>query len=249
MGNFANFLIGGKNLGLFVIADLHLSFGVNKPMDIFGGWNDYVSRLTENWQKKIKKDDIVVMPGDLSWGMNFEQAYKDFEFVNNLNGIKIISKGNHDYWWNTKSKMDRFLSENGFDTIKILHNNHYRYENFGICGTRGWINDNSEPADAKVLAREAGRLTMSIESALKENLKPLVFLHYPPVYANSRNYEILEVLHKYNIKQCFYGHIHGNGKNYAVNGTMDGIRYYLISSDFLQFDPMDITKIVQSDNS
>ncbi len=235
-------------MSLFVIADLHLSLGVDKPMDIFGGWDDYVSRLEENWQSKVKPEDTVVMPGDLSWGMNFSQSFKDFEFVNSLNGIKIISKGNHDYWWNTKNKMDKFLSENGFDTIKILHNNHYKYGNIGICGTRGWINDNGEPADQKVLAREAGRLSVSIESALKEGLRPVVFLHYPPVFANSCNYDILEVLHKYDIKQCFYGHIHGKAKSLAINGVRDGIDYRLISSDFLQFDPMDITKIVQSDN-
>lgn len=233
---------------LFVIADLHLSLGVDKPMDIFGGWDDYVSRLEENWKKNVGPDDVVVMPGDLSWGMNFEQSYKDFEFVNKLNGTKIISKGNHDYWWNSKSKMEKFLSDNGFDTIKILHNNHYRFNDIGICGTRGWINDNTEPADAKILAREAGRLKLSIESALKENLKPVVFLHYPPVYANSRNEEILEVLNYYKIKECFYGHIHGKGKLYAINGMVDGINYHLISSDYLQFDPMDITKIVQNDN-
>lgn len=235
-------------MSLFVIADLHLSFGVNKPMDIFGGWDEYVPRLETNWQNKVKPEDTVVLPGDLSWGMNFEQSRKDFEFLNKLNGRKIISKGNHDYWWNTKSKMDKFLSENGFDTIKILHNNHYEYEDIGICGTRGWINDNSEPADAKVLAREAGRLEMSIQSALKAGLKPLVFLHYPPVYYNSRNEEILSVMEKYGIKRCFYGHIHGNAKRYAVNGEFDGVIYQLISSDFLKFDPLDITKIVQSYN-
>ena len=222
-------------MSLFVIADLHLSFGVNKPMDIFGGWDEYVPRLETNWQNKVKPEDTVVLPGDLSWGMNFEQSRKDFEFLNKLNGRKIISKGNHDYWWNTKSKMDKFLSENGFDTIKILHNNHYEYEDIGICGTRGWINDNSEPADAKVLAREAGRLEMSIQSALKAGLKPLVFLHYPPVYYNSRNEEILSVMD-------------GNAKRYAVNGEFDGVIYQLISSDFLKFDPLDITKIVQSYN-
>lgn len=233
---------------LFVIADLHLSFGVDKPMDIFGGWDDYVSRLEVNWEKNVGPDDVVVMPGDLSWGMNFEQSYKDFEFVNKLNGTKIISKGNHDYWWNSKSKMEKFLSDNGFDTIKILHNNHYKFNDIGICGTRGWINDNTEPADAKILAREAGRLKLSIESALKENLRPIAFLHYPPVYANSRNEEILEVLNHYGIKECFYGHIHGKAKQYAINGIVDGINYHLISSDYLQFNPMDITKIVQNDN-
>ena len=144
-------------MSLFAIADLHLSLGTDKPMDIFGGWSDYVTKLETNWQNKVRPEDTVVIPGDISWGMNFEQSKKDFEFINKLNGRKIISKGNHDYWWNTKNKMDKFFAENGFDTINILHNNHYSYEGCGICGTRGWISDNGEPADQKVLAREADR--------------------------------------------------------------------------------------------
>lgn len=235
-------------MALFVMADLHLSLSVDKPMDIFSGWQDYVSKIEENWQKKIKPEDTVVIPGDISWAMGLEQSLPDFEFLNKLNGKKIIMKGNHDYWWNTKSKMEKFFADNGFDSINILHNNHYEYEGIGICGSRGWINETSEPADKKVLAREAGRLTVSIESALKADLKPVVFLHYPPIYGTSLNYDMLEVLHKYNIKWCFYGHIHGSGSEYAINGCRDGVNYRLIASDFLQFDPMDITKIVQSDN-
>lgn len=235
-------------MSLFVIADLHLSLSVDKPMDIFGGWDDYVNKIEYNWQRKIKPEDTVVIPGDVSWAMSLEQSVKDFEFINKLNGRKIISKGNHDYWWNTKSKMDGFFAKNGFDTLNILHNNHYEYEGFGICGTRGWINETSEPADKKVLAREAARLTASIESALNAGLKPIVFLHYPPIYGTSCNYDMLEVLHKYDIKWCFYGHIHGSGHGYAINGCRDGVNYRLVSSDFLQFDPMDISKIVQNDN-
>ncbi|MBR1423881.1 MAG: metallophosphoesterase [Ruminococcus sp.] len=235
-------------MSLFVIADLHLSLGVNKPMDIFGGWKDHVARLEENWQAKVKPDDTVVIPGDISWGMNYEQSKADFAFIDRLNGIKIISKGNHDYWWETKTKTERFFKENGFETLHILHNNHYRYGNIGICGTRGWINEPDEPSDAKVLAREAGRLRMSIESALTEGLEPVAFLHYPPVYGSSCNYDMLDVLHQYKVKRCYYGHLHGNAHNYAINGQRDGIEYRLIASDFLQFDPLDISEIVQSDN-
>lgn len=235
-------------MSLFVIADLHLSLSVNKPMDIFGGWNDYISRIEKNWKEKIKNNDTVVIPGDISWGMNFNDSLKDFRFLNSLPGKKIILKGNHDYWWNTKTKMDNFFAENGFDTLNILQNNHYAYENIGICGTRGWINETEVAADKKVLAREAGRLSASIESALKENLTPFVFLHYPPIFANDYNYEILEVLHKYGIKQCFYGHIHGRASQNAINGTRDGITYHLVASDYLKFCPMEITDFVQSDN-
>lgn len=233
---------------LFTIADLHLSFGVDKPMNIFGGWDDHVNRLKQNWQKKISPDDIVVLPGDLSWGMNLEQSKKDFAFLNSLNGTKIISKGNHDYWWETVSKMKRFFDENGFDTLRLLHNNHYAFGDVGICGTRGWVNDNSEPASAKVIAREANRLELSIQSAVKAGLRPVVFMHYPPIYGDSRNFEMLDVLYKYRIKRVFYGHLHGKAHGYAVNGIYDGINYNLISSDYLHFDPMDITEIVQSDN-
>ena len=233
---------------LYTIADLHLSFGVDKPMNIFGGWNDHVQRLEKNWQDKISPEDIVVLPGDLSWGMNFEQTEKDLAFLDSLNGTKIISKGNHDYWWNTISKMQKFFDEKGFKSLNILHLNHYAFGNIGICGTRGWVNDNSEPASAKVIAREAIRLEMSVKSAISAGLTPVVFLHYPPVFGESRNFEILDVLYKYGVKKVFYGHLHGKAHGYAVNGMYDGIEYRLISSDFLHFDPLDISEIVQSDN-
>lgn len=235
-------------MSLFVMADLHLSLSADKPMDIFGGWKDYIQKIEENWQKKIKPDDTVIIPGDISWSMGLEQSYKDMEFLNKLNGTKIILKGNHDYWWNTKNKMDSFFQKNGFDTLNILHNNHYAYGKTGICGTRGWINDGSEEGDKKVILREAGRLEASVSSAEKAGLDPVVFLHYPPIFGVGCNYDMLEVLHRHNIKWCFYGHIHGRGHEFAINGERDGINYRLISSDFLQFDPMDITKIVQSDN-
>ncbi len=217
-------------------------------MDIFHGWKDHVSRIEENWQKKVSTEDVVVIPGDISWAMDFEQARPDFEFINRLNGTKVISKGNHDYWWSTKAKMNRFLSDNGFDTIKIIQNDHFAFGDIGICATRGWVNDNSEPADAKVIAREALRFELSVKSALDEGLKPVAFLHYPPVYGASRNIPMLEMLGRYDVKQVFYGHLHGGAHKFAVNGSFEGIEYHLISSDFLQFDPMDITKIVQSDN-
>ncbi len=229
-------------MAIFTIADLHLSLGVNKPMDIFGGWSDYVLRLEESFKANIKNDDTVVIPGDISWGINLSEAKPDFAFLNSLPGEKILIKGNHDYWWETKTKLEKFFLQNNFDTLKILFNNHYRYGEFGICGTRGWINEKKgEHADKKVLMREAARLETSIKSAISSGLKPVVFLHYPPIYYNERNYEILEVLHRYDIKKCFYGHIHGTAQNYAIDGVVDGIDFRLISADYLKFVPIDIT--------
>lgn len=237
-------------MSLYVIADLHLSFSCNKPMDVFGGWNNYVERLEKNWEKIVSPDDTVVIPGDISWAMKLSEAEKDFAFIHSLPGTKIIMKGNHDYWWTSLSKMESFLLEKGFDSIHIVHNNCYKYGNTGICGTRGWINEGEkgEKADKKVLLREAQRLSVSIESALKQGLDPLVFLHYPPVYNCDRNEEILSVLTKYNINKCFYGHIHGSGAKYAINGEFDGITYKLASSDYLHFAPMLIDEFVQNDN-
>ena len=227
-------------MALFAIADLHLSMSVNKPMNIFGGWDNHVEKLSENWDKTVSDGDTVVIPGDISWGINLEEARADFEYINRLKGTKIISKGNHDYWWSTAAKLNNFLKENNFDTIKFLHNNHYAYGEYGICGTRGWINETEVPADAKVLAREAQRLETSVNSALSENLEPIVFLHYPPIFGDEYNYEILNVMYKHNVKKCYYGHLHGKAHRYAVCGERDGIDFQLIAGDFVQFCPVKI---------
>ena len=227
-------------MSLFAIADLHLSMSVNKPMNIFGGWEDHVEKLSENWAKTVSEEDVVVIPGDISWGIDLAEAKEDLAFINALKGTKIISKGNHDYWWSTLSKLNGFLKENCFDTIKFLHNNHYRYESYGICGTRGWINETEVPADAKVLAREAGRLETSIRSAVSEGLEPIVFLHYPPIYGDEYNYDILDVMYKYNVKKCYYGHLHGKAHKYAICGERDGIDFRLVAGDFVHFEPVKV---------
>lgn len=227
-------------MALFVMGDLHLSLSVNKPMDIFGGWDNYMERIKENWTREVSGDDTVVIPGDISWAMSLAQAEPDFRFIHELPGDKIILKGNHDYWWNTAAKMNRFLEEKRFDSIHILHNNHYAYQNIGICGTRGWINDDCEPADAKVLAREANRLETSIVSAEQAGLEPVVFLHYPPLYGNEYNPDLLDVMYKHNIKSCYYGHVHGKGHQNSVNGERDGIEFRLVSADYVHFCPVKI---------
>lgn len=228
-------------MSLYVIGDLHLAISVkSKPMDIFSGWENYMTIMEENWKREVSDEDTIVLAGDISWAMNIKDAYEDFKWIHEMPGKKIILKGNHDYWWSSRKKMEDTFSQWGFDSLNILHNNHFAYEKYGICGTRGWVNMPGEAADAKVLAREAGRLTASVQSAVSAGLEPLVFMHYPPIYGNSINFDILDVLFKYDIKKCWYGHLHGPSIRHAVNGEREGIDFRLISGDFLQFCPIKI---------
>lgn len=230
-------------MALFTIGDTHLSFSVDKPMDIFKGWTDYVDRLKDNWNKIVTESDSVVIPGDISWAMNFEEAKKDFRFLNDeLNGTKYILKGNHDYWWNTMNKMTRFLDENGFDKIKIVHNNAYKVEDFVIAGTRGWFYDDSVDDVHKVILREAGRLKMSLTQAQELGGEIIAFLHYPPLNENQRCDELLEVLAQFPVKQCFFGHLHGFVAPECAKIEDNGISFNLVSADYLRFTPKLIIK-------
>mgnify|MGYP000049629955 FL=1 len=224
-------------MSLFAIADLHLSLGVDKPMDVFPGWAGYVEKLEKNWRENVRPEDTVVVAGDISWGLDISEAKEDFAFLDQLPGTKILLKGNHDLWFSTKTKVEKFFAENGFSTLKILFNNAYEYGDRAICGTRGWMND---PIEKKVLLRECGRLRMSLEEGKKFGKEPLVFLHYPPVFGGGECYEILDVLLEYGIKQVYYGHIHGYSSGYAINGIRNGIDFRLISCDFVQFNPVKI---------
>ena len=227
-------------MALYAIGDPHLSFGVDKPMDIFRGWQNYVGRLQENWQNKVTPEDTVVLAGDISWGMTMEEALEDFRFIDRLNGKKILLKGNHDYWFSTKTKVERFLEENGISSLSILFNNAYEYGEHVICGTRGWYNEPGAAADQKVMLREAGRLRLSLEAGKKTGKEPLVFLHYPPVTAAGSSEELIRVLKEYEVRHCYYGHLHGKSCEAAVNGVLNGIDYRLVSGDFIQFDPVRI---------
>ena len=228
-------------MSLYVIGDPHLSFGVDKPMDIFQGWGNYVERLEQSWRETVTDEDIVILAGDISWGMNLSEALLDFQFIDRLPGKKIILKGNHDYWWDTKTKIEKFFVANDISTISVLFNNAYRIGNVAVCGTRGWFYDAHEAQDVKVLNREVGRLKMSIEAALKLGGEPIVFLHYPPVFAGKECAEIMNVLLEYNIKKCYYGHLHGGRiSSLATVGDYKGIEFKLISCDNTQFKPIPV---------
>ncbi|MDY4812362.1 MAG: metallophosphoesterase [Ruminococcus sp.] len=226
-------------MSLFCIADLHLSLGNDKPMDIFTGWQDYTSRILNNWNNIVKDEDTVVVAGDISWAMKLEDCFNDFDFINNkLKGNKILLKGNHDYWWGTKRKIDTYLEENGFDKIKILFNNSYTVGNYNICGTRGWNLEIDSEEDEKILNRELGRLKLSLDS-VDNDKETIVFLHYPPIYGTQNCQEIFEILHNYNIQKCYYGHLHGQKIiKYSYNGDYEGIKLKLISTDSVSFTPV-----------
>ncbi len=229
-------------MSLFVIGDTHLSLSCNKPMDIFKGWTDYVDRLKNNWNKVVSPEDSVIIPGDISWAMNFQEAVEDFRFLHSLNGTKYILKGNHDYWWNTMSKMNKFLFENGFDSIKIIHNNSYLVDGFSVAGSRGWFYDDTAEADKKVILREAGRLRASLTEAKKTGGEILAFLHYPPISESQKCEEILSVLEEFQIRRCYFGHLHGFVSPQNAELDYNGIKFKLVSADYLGFCPRLIAK-------
>lgn len=224
-------------MALYVMGDLHLCLGAPKPMDIFGGaWVHYMDKLRRGLSV-IRPEDTTVLLGDLSWALDLKEATPDFAFINAIPGRKIIVKGNHDYWWSTASKFYQFCAEQGFSDQWILHNNFYEYGNFAICGTRGWFfeEERSGAHDEKVFRRELCRLEASLKAAGER--EKLVFLHYPPRYRGYCCDEILELLRRYEVRRCFYGHLHGASHALAMEGLWDGTEYRLVSADRLNFCP------------
>ena len=224
-------------MALYAIGDLHLCLGAPKPMDIFGGaWVGYMNKLAQGIQK-IQPEDTTVLLGDLSWALDLEHAGADFAWIHQIPGRKIILKGNHDYWWSTAAKFYKFCQQNGFQDQWILNNNCYAYDGWAICGTRGWFfeEERSGQHDEKVFKRELMRLEASLKAA--GDMPKLVFLHYPPRYKGYTCEPILELLKRYDVRKCFYGHLHGGSHGLAQEGIWDGIEFKLLSADRLDFQP------------
>ena len=227
-------------MALYAIGDLHLCLGAPKPMDVFGGaWVGYMEKLRRGMEI-ISEEDTTVLLGDLSWALDLQEAAADFHWIDQIPGRKIILKGNHDYWWSTAYKFYKFCEGNGFSNQYILNNNHYEYDGFAICGTRGWFfeEERSGQHDEKVFKRELIRLEASLKSA--GDLPKIVFLHYPPKYKGYECTEILNLLKKYQVRRCFYGHLHGASHGLAMEGVWEGIEFRLVAADKLNFCPFTV---------
>lgn len=228
-------------MALYTIADLHLSLGADKPMDVFGGaWDGYLDKLKTNLAC-LRKEDTLVIPGDLSWGISLEESLPDFRFLDNLPGCKLLVKGNHDLWWETAAKMKRFFAANGITSIDFIHNNCHMYRNTALCGTRGWFFEEETGGmhDEKIMNREIGRLKTSLDAAKNTDAERIYcFMHYPPLFGKYKCPRIAELLSQYGVSRCFYGHLHAESHKRAFEGMYGGVEYVLVAADYLNFNPI-----------
>lgn len=219
---------------IYAIGDLHFDFSKEKPMDIFGvNWEKHEEKIISNWKNKVKEEDLVLLPGDISWGLKLNDAKPDLEKIDALPGIKLISKGNHDYWWSSMSKMEDL----NLIKTKFIHNNSFEYKDYSIIGTRGWAARDSfefSESDEKIYIREVNRLQNSLETA--KNKKIIAMLHYPPFNQDFTPNEFSKMLSDYGVEKCVYGHLHGNGHKYKLEGKFLGVKYIFVASDYLNFD-------------
>ena len=224
-------------MSIYAISDLHLSFNTNKPMDIFG-WNNYEEKISQDWRTNVKEEDLVLLTGDFSWEMKLENTYKDFQFINNLPGKKLLLKGNHDLWWTTLKRMREFLKEKEFNNIDFIYNNSYEFENYIIAGTRGWNLVSENIDDKKIKDRELLRLENSIIDGIRkygEDKPIIVCMHYPPLLKELKNSEFTKILEKYNVKYCLYGHLHGKSHMNVFDGNYNNLAYKMVSCDYTGF--------------
>ncbi len=231
-------------MSIYIIGDLHLSFKEEKPMSIFGkNWEGHSKKIKEDWIKKVKEQDTVFLAGDFSWATYLEDTYEDFYYLNALPGKKILLKGNHDYWWTTLTNMKKYLQEKQIENIDFLYNNSFEIEGKIFVGTRGWALLDSENS-SKMIKRESARLELSLKNAIEQYGKEkeiIAIMHYPPIsnscMKNEYTYEskFLEVMKQYNVKKCYYGHLHGSSHKDAIEGIIEGIEFKLISADYLDF--------------
>lgn len=236
-------------MSIYAIADLHLSFSAEKPMDIYGGqWINHTEKVKNNWEAVITEEDTIIIPGDTSWALQFDDAVVDLKWISELPGKKVLIKGNHDLWWNSISKLNAL-----FPNMVFLQNSFYEAEGYAICGSRGWIcpgDDDFTPHDEKIYKRELGRMRLSLESAAKagygakaEEKKGdiLAAIHYPPASDDLRQSGFTDLFEEYGVKKVIYGHLHGkDAYGNGLKGIKNKVEYILTSTDFLKCKPYQI---------
>jgi len=225
-------------MSIYAISDLHLSGAKDKPMDMFGDeWSNHSQKIQDNWIKKIKDNDTILICGDTSWAMKTEDARVDLDMIGKLPGRKIFIKGNHDYWWNSTGKLNGM-----YENMVFLQNTFETYEDFAICGSRGWDfpGEKSTATDIKIYKRELGRMKLSLDAALsKGHSKILFMIHFPPLLNGMDTSEVINLLSQYPIVECLYGHLHGKDNFKAgFQGRLNGCNYKLVSADYIDFDPV-----------
>lgn len=227
-------------MSLFAISDLHLALNTDKPMDIFGEhWYKHEEKIKNNWLDKITDNDTVLIAGDISWSMRMEDGLMDLEWIHNLPGRKLLIKGNHDYWWQSISKLNKL-----YDDMHFIQNNFFSYEDYAVCGSRGWIcpgGENFTTNDEKIFNRELIRLRLSLDSAVNAGYnKFIVMIHYPPTNEKFVETEYIKLFKEYKVEKVIYGHLHGPSLRKVFEGCIDGIEYILTSVDYIDFNPIKI---------
>lgn len=252
-------------MAVWALSDLHLSFGVaNKSMDIFGEhWKEHANKMEKNWKAVVQEDDLVLVSGDISWAMRPDEAVADLEWIAKLPGTKVLLRGNHDYWWSSYSKVKKILPP----SIHAIHHNAMRWKEIAICGTRLWDTDefnfrdvvhyrpnpaasDAEPeleergggedleADRKIFQRELARLEISLQQLDPSAAVRIAMTHYPPIGLHLAATMASELLEKYHIDLCVFGHLHSIPPGKAPFGTRHGVKYVLTSCDYLEFKPL-----------
>lgn len=221
---------------IYAIADLHLSLTSDKPMDVFGEtWRDHAEKIERHWRETVSQDDLVLVPGDISWAMQLGAALPDLAFIGNLPGKKILLRGNHDYWWSAIGKVRAALPEG----VRALQNDSFVEDGVGICGSRGWLcpgSSNFSADDEKIYLRELDRLSLSLRS-LPETKTKIAMLHFPPFSDKDRGSGFTERLEEAGVQTVVYGHLHGEANRYAFEGEKNGIVYHCVAADKLDFTP------------
>jgi uncharacterized protein len=230
-----------SSVSLYAIADLHLGFAVEKPMDIFGEqWKDHARKIETAWKETVEDDDTVLIPGDISWAMTLEQARADLDWIHTLPGRKILLRGNHDYWWSSLAKVRNALPI----SMTALQNDHLVVEDYAIAGTRGWnipvegFSDDLE-ADRKIFERERGRLELSL-SKIPPERTVIAMTHFPPVIKGNNHPGFSDILEKRGVRLCVYGHYHGADVARAFQGELRGVRYVFCAADGVDFRPVNL---------